>query len=159
ADDLQRGHRPATRSDVRRATLQVCCVVTCKFPPSPGRSAILPGMNQASSHAGFRVGVLLVAVLGPGCGGETDYPESVYAQHCAEPRTGIDPATQEPYPDVVGTMWDEKQWIRAWIDDLYLWYREVPDLDVSRYRNPVSFFDDDKTMAMTASGKPKDQFH
>ncbi|HEX3763993.1 MAG TPA: S41 family peptidase [Kofleriaceae bacterium] len=114
--------------------------------------------RAVSSHAGY-VGVLLVAVLAPGCGDNAIYSESAYAQRCAQPRAGIDPATQQPYPDVAGTLMDENQWIHAWIDDLYLWYREVPNLDITRYTTAVSYFDDEKTMATTASGKPKDQFH
>lgn len=116
-----------------------------------------------SSH----VGVLLVMAVAPACGdSSTVYPESVYAQHCAQPRAGIDPGTGQAYLDVAGSVMEEKLWIHSWINDLYLWYREVPDIDllksptaITKAPTPIDYFDQEKTPAMTASGKPKDQFH
>jgi carboxyl-terminal processing protease len=81
------------------------------------------------------------------------------AAHCAAPRTGIDPSTGAPFRDVPGTAADEKAWLRRWIDDLYLWYREVPDPDPAAYATPASYFDVLKTPAVTPSGRPKDRFH
>lgn len=85
-------------------------------------------------------------------------PSSDFDAECVAPRSGIDPATQRPYPDVGGTRTDENNWLRSWTNELYLWYREVPD------QNPASFatldyFDILKTPAVTPSGNPKDQFH
>jgi carboxyl-terminal processing protease len=53
----------------------------------------------------------------------------------------------------------EKFWMRAWIDQLYLWYREVPNPDPWTYASTVEYFDVLKTPALTASGRPKDRFH
>ncbi|HEX2687669.1 MAG TPA: S41 family peptidase [Kofleriaceae bacterium] len=86
-------------------------------------------------------------------------PPSAYEGRCAAPRKGIDPTTGEDYVDVGGSVLDEKLWIRSWTNDLYLWYQEVPDLDIRSYQTPVDYFDDLKTQAITPSGKPKDQFH
>jgi len=102
--------------------------------------------------------ILLVASCGGGGTGGT-LPESVYAAKCASPRSGIDAATGKPYPDVPGTVDDEKKWLRAWTDDLYLWYREVPSVDPAAYATPAAYFAVLKTQAVTASGKPKDRFH
>ena len=121
-------------------------------------------MNRAGSLAhspvACRVGLLL-AVVAPACGDNTSATdlESIYAQRCAQPRAGIDPASRQPYVDVAGTVMDEKLWVRWWIDDLYLWYREVPNVDITKPATAVDYFDQEKTLATTPSGKPKDQFH
>ena len=50
--------------------------------------------------------------------------------------------------------------MRSWIDETYLWYREVPaTYQPQSFATPISYFNVLKTTAMTASGKPKDQFH
>jgi hypothetical protein len=86
-------------------------------------------------------------------------PSSVYAALCAAPRSGVDPRTGVSYLDRQGTLADEKMFVRSWIDELYLWYREVPNPDPGAYPDVVSYFDVLKTPALTASGMPKDRFH
>ena len=57
-------------------------------------------------------------------------------------------------------MADEKAWVRAWIDETYLWYDEVPStLSAADYDTPQVYFSVLKTPLATASGKPKDRFH
>jgi len=104
----------------------------------------------------FSLGAALAA-----CSDHSDgiLPESNYANHCAAPRSGIDPATNMAYPDVAGSVLDEEHWIQSWTNDLYLWYREVPDPDPKSFATALDYFDVMKTDATTASGKPKDQFH
>jgi hypothetical protein len=123
-------------------------------------------VSPAEGPVACRVGLLLLAVVAPACGDNAIYPESVYAQRCGHPRAGIDPATRQPYTDVAGTVMDEKLWVHSWINDLYLWYREVPDVDlttsptaITQARTAIDYFNEEKTPATTASGKPKDQFH
>jgi carboxyl-terminal processing protease len=86
-------------------------------------------------------------------------PESTFAALCVAPRTGTDPATSKPYPDVKGTLLDELNWLRSWTNDLYLWYSEVPDQNPATFTTDASYFDILKTPATTASGHPKDKFH
>ena len=75
------------------------------------------------------------------------------ANRCEKPRTGSS-------VDLPGTLLDELTWVRSWIDETYLWYREVPaTYQPQSFATPISYFDVLKTTAMTASGKPKDQFH
>ena len=82
------------------------------------------------------------------------------ANLCAAPRTGTDPATGAAYPDRAGTLENEKSWVRAWIDETYLWYSEVPTtLKASDFATPQAYFDVLKTPATTASGAEKDRFH
>src|SRR5579859_4801985 len=104
--------------------------------------------------------IALAGLAMVGCGDNTapDHilPEATYAALCAMPRTGTDPSTGEPYLDVAGSVRDENLWLRSWIDDLYLWYREVPRIDVDSYADPVSYFDHLKTPAKTRTGKDKD---
>lgn len=123
----------------------------------------------------FLAVAMLAAATLAGCGGGGDDggspapapspgtldPSSSYAARCRDPRSAdaIDPYTGEPYGDVAGSVDIEKNWVRAWIDETYLWYREVPNFSPSGYATPVDYFDVLKTHLTTASGRPKDQFH
>jgi carboxyl-terminal processing protease len=86
-------------------------------------------------------------------------PASAFAAMCVTPRTGTDPGTGKAYLDRSGTALDEKNWLRSWTNDLYLWFSEVPDQDPAGFASDSAYFDVLKTSATTASGKPKDRFH
>jgi len=86
-------------------------------------------------------------------------PASAFAAMCVTPRTGTDPVTGKAYLDRPGTALDEKNWLRSWTNDLYLWFNEVPDQDPAGFASDLAYFDVLKTSATTASGKPKDRFH
>jgi carboxyl-terminal processing protease len=114
--------------------------------------------------------VLLDACGGGGGGGPTTgsppgwvqgqfSPASAFAALCVNPRTGTDPATGKAYSDRPGTALDEKNWLRSWTNDLYLWFSEVPDQAPATFASDATYFDVLKTSATTASGKPKDRFH
>src|SRR5262245_52946893 len=109
--------------------------------PAAEPPAILRGMKRVAWV------LFALAACGDNVEGIPDQilPESVYAARCAMPRSGIDPTTSAPYADVKGTVLDEKLWLRSWIDDLYLWYREVPAVDITAYNDPVAYFDQLKT--------------
>ncbi len=85
-------------------------------------------------------------------------PSATFANQCASPRTGVDPATGKRYPDVQGTTVTENRFLRSWTNELYLWYSEVPDLNPASYSTP-DYFNILKTPATTPSGNPKDRFH
>lgn len=76
---------------------------------------------------------------------------SVFKDFCAVPRGGS-------RPDVAGTTEDENDWLRAWSNDLYLWYDEIQDEDPAAY-GTAAYFDLMKTFETTPSGAAKDQFH
>lgn len=84
---------------------------------------------------------------------------------CAAPRpSSARDLDGQPYPDRQGTLRNELDWVRAWIDETYLWYRDVRDLsaatrNAANYSNPVAYFDALKSPALTASGRPRDIFH
>jgi C-terminal processing protease CtpA/Prc len=85
-------------------------------------------------------------------------PSSNFAAQCAAPRSGIDPSTSQPFPDVQGSTLRENNWLRAWSNELYLWYDEILDRDPGLYATSA-YFDLLKTTATTPSGNDKDQFH
>ena len=86
-------------------------------------------------------------------------PESQYVARCQNPRSGTDPITGMPYPDIKGSTLDENFWLRSWTNDWYLWYDEVPDIDPGTYADTLSYFGVLKTSATDALGQPKDKFH
>lgn len=71
------------------------------------------------------------------------------SNHCEHP-TGT---------QVQGTLNDELRWINSYFDLVYLWYAELPKLNMADYKTPVDYFAMFKTSAITSSGRPKDQFH
>ena len=82
-----------------------------------------------------------------------------YANQCAVPRTGIDLSTQQPFPDKQATFLEENNFLRSWSNDTYLWYDEIEDQDPYLFPSTAQYFNTLKTMAKTASGKNKDNFH
>ena len=108
------------------------------------------------------------------------------AGQCTAPRSAsvLNPANGQPYGDVQGSLTTEKLWVRAFINDTYLWYDEVvpkdPALFVVGASAPfvepsdngsrsiflntsqlavATYFNSQRSTALTASGRPKDQFH
>ena len=93
--------------------------------------------------------VLVGCVFTVSCGGSDAPAYAAFAHKCAAPAAG----------ETQGTLNDEKIWLRAWTDDLYLWYREVPSYDPAGYPSAIAYFNALKTTALTPSGNPKDKFH
>ncbi|HYE39289.1 MAG TPA: peptidase S41, partial [Ramlibacter sp.] len=86
-------------------------------------------------------------------------PSASLANMCAAPRSGMDREGQ-PFADRQGTLANEKSFLRSWIDEEYLWYREVPaNLNPASYPTAIDYFNVLKSPLFTASGKPKDEFH
>ncbi|WP_237066535.1 S41 family peptidase [Microbulbifer guangxiensis] len=81
-----------------------------------------------------------------------------FAASCEAPRSGTNPRTGLPYDDVLGTALDEKNWLRSWTNELYLWYDEVEDRDPAGY-GVLEYFDLLVTEELTETGAPKDNFH
>ncbi len=87
-------------------------------------------------------------------------PAANFVNMCAMPRTGVDPFNNNaPYPDRAGSVLYENNWLRAWTNDLYLWFDEVIDKNPANYSTAVAYFDVLKTNALTPSGADKDRFH
>jgi carboxyl-terminal processing protease len=87
-------------------------------------------------------------------------PATTLARQCVAPRAGS--------ADRTGTLDTEKAWVRSFMDETYLWYKDVPtvntaDFTLAAYGNSVyntvdAYFEALKTKNTTASGKPVDQF-
>ena len=108
---------------------------------------------------------LIISMLVAGCGGgggggsvatpnagSSFAPSQNLANLCANPRTNT--------TERQGTVANEKAYLRSFIDETYLWYRDVPtNLVEANYLTAPAYFDVLKTNAITASGAPLDQFH
>lgn len=84
---------------------------------------------------------------------------NTFIAQCQAPRAGINPATNQPYPDVQGTTLDENNFLRSYSDDTYLWFDEITDQDPGLFNDPLVYFEELRTNAITPSGQPKDKFH
>ena len=82
------------------------------------------------------------------CGGDGP-PWRDLGGRCATPRPGIDRQ---------GTLDDEKKFLRAWTDDLYLWYSEVPAIDPAPFTSAIDYFAVLRTPVKIGT-QPKDRFH
>jgi C-terminal processing protease CtpA/Prc len=86
-------------------------------------------------------------------------PSDVFRAKCESPRTGTNPATNQPYPDVEGSTVDENNFLRSFSNETYLWYGEIVDRNPALFSDSILYFDGLKTDAVTSSGRPKDRFH
>ncbi|PUA28584.1 MAG: hypothetical protein B0W54_11615 [Cellvibrio sp. 79] len=78
---------------------------------------------------------------------------------CAAPRSGSSKFTGDAFPDKKGSTLDEKNFLRSWSYETYLWFEELPDLNPGDHGNPQEYFELLKTNKTTSSGTPKDKFH
>ena len=124
----------------------------------------MPSAHRWSAAAGLIALAACGSGANTGTGASPTYqagvypPSSTFANQCASPRTGTDPTTGKAYLDVKGTALAENMFLRSWTNELYLWYREVPDVDPTSYAT-AAYFNLLKTSATTPSGNPKDKFH
>ncbi|WP_234399088.1 S41 family peptidase [Pseudoalteromonas sp. T1lg75] len=54
---------------------------------------------------------------------------------------------------------DEKNWLRSWSNETYLWYDEITDRDPASIVGVIDYFHTLKTEEKTASGAEKDKYH
>ncbi len=85
-------------------------------------------------------------------------PPATFQAYCANPRSGTDPATNVAYPDKLGSIDWENNWIRAWTNSYYLWYSEVVDANPASSGTTDAYFTLMKTTAKVG-GVDKDKFH
>lgn len=98
---------------------------------------------------------------GGGGGSGSSFPaSSTLAQQCS-PNNPLAPSANR-----TASLDTERRWVRSYIDEAYLWYREVPTVDATRPEYnladvPLSldnYFSALRTPATTASGRRRDQF-
>jgi hypothetical protein len=83
---------------------------------------------------------------------------STFKDQCEAPRSGVD-IEGNAFPDQAGTLLEEMFWLRSWTNETYLWNNEVTDRDPATFSNRITYFNQLKTNAVTASGEDKDDFH
>jgi len=84
--------------------------------------------------------------------------EGTFKNFCEVPRTDTD-IDGDPWPDKVGSTLHENHWLRSWSNNTYLWYDEIQDQNPANFNDPIDYFAELKTTALTPSGNPKDRFH
>ncbi len=82
-----------------------------------------------------------------------------FKNQCEKPRVGASKITGVPYPDRKGSLLLEKNWLRSWSHETYLWYSELPDLDPAIDDTAIKYFKKLVTPALTSSGSKKDKYH
>lgn len=123
-------------------------------------------LQQAAKIAAFVLAAMVSACGGGGGSGPVPNsagiaPSAQSAQQCS---------ATNPYASAAlktGSLSVEKQWLRSYFDEAYLWYDEVPAVDAAAaafsntadvYTSLDNYFDALKTPVLTASGARKDRF-
>lgn len=86
-------------------------------------------------------------------------PSASFQNLCETPRArSVINGMQFDWPDMRGSLLHEKFWIRSLVNEEYLWYDEVTDVNPASVADKIAYFGRLKTMAQTPSGKDKDEF-
>ena len=130
-------------------------ILACELAPQPQQSA---GEVPNFARLNWALCILALSLLGAcGGGGNSPYippvvplaPADQLAETCVAP----------VYGQKQGTVDDEKAWVRSFVDERYLWYRDVPTVDASKYDTAASYFAVLKTPAKNSVGGDLDRFH
>ncbi len=122
--------------------------------------------NDPNPIAGAGAGAGAGAANGTGANGAAG-ASSQYAQKCAPANADARDTLGNLLAGYApGTLTDEKDFVRTYMNEVYLWYSEIPGVDANReefssgtvYMALESYFEALKTPARTASGKAKDEF-
>ncbi|MDZ4261935.1 MAG: S41 family peptidase, partial [Pseudomonadota bacterium] len=82
-----------------------------------------------------------------------------FKNQCERPRVGASKITGTPFPDKKGSLLLEKNWLRSWSYETYLWYSELPDLNPANNDSAEEYFQRLVTSALTVNGSRKDKYH
>lgn len=112
----------------------------------------------ATARAAALAAALALALAGCGGGGGDGGIDPAVAERNG---VGLPPSASLAERCSAG---EEKAFLRSWIDETYLWYRDVRALpaatvDPANASTPIDYFAKLKSPERTASGKPKDEFH
>lgn len=103
--------------------------------------------NTARSLAALGCSLLLLAGCGGG-GGGSDEPVT-------PPSTSFGPSSN--YAGIC-TADGQKQFVRSYLDEVYLWYDEIPNIDARQYASMSDYFYALLVTTPDANGLPKDRF-
>lgn len=92
------------------------------------------------SLAALSATLLLLAGCGGGGGGDAPAPPS-FAQF-----------------EGICTLEGQKNFVRAYMDEMYLWYNEIPPVDPAQFDNIPDYFNALLVRTLDANGLPKDRF-
>ena len=125
--------------------------------------AIYSDPSASSNPTSFRIAPAHSFLLNPAyiqirAGTNVFLPSSSFSQMCPNPRAGND-RMGRPYLDIMGTTLDEKNWIRSYSHEWYLWYDEIIDIDPDSVADKLAYFELMKTFALVDAGAEKDNFH
>lgn len=146
--------------------------------------ALLPACYAPLKRYGAFLALCSAALLLSGCGGGGGGGESsnrgsgvigggssdvwtsgayknsdTFENFCVVPRVGASNITGIPFPDKKGSLLQEKNFLRSWSHETYLWFEELPDINPSNNDSPQQYFMRLVTNEKTASGARKDNFH
>jgi carboxyl-terminal processing protease len=86
-------------------------------------------------------------------------PSPSFESKCENPRVGVSKITGIPFPDRKGSATDEKNFLRSWSYETYLWFEDLSDLNPASGDTPQAYFNRLVSNKRTASGSYKDNFH
>ena len=143
---MRRAHRNFLIRSVRTGFVTLFALVAACGSDSSGFAGTSPPPSPPpTGGSGWEPGVFL--------------DSSTFRNLCQNPRAGTDPATGQPFPDIQGETLDENNFLRSYSDDTYLWYDEIVDQDPGLFDDPLVYFEELRTTALTPSGTPRDKFH
>ncbi|WP_460890679.1 S41 family peptidase, partial [Ramlibacter alkalitolerans] len=96
--------------------------------------------------------LLLLAACG---GGGDDAPAAAATGNGIRPTTALGSSVQY---EGICDLETQKKFTRAYLDEVYLWYDEIVDVDASRFRNIPDYFDALLVRTPDANGVAKDRF-
>lgn len=111
----------------------------------------------------FKISLLAsCTLLLTACGGGSSSTDDTPPDQSGGTNTSWVKGTFAPASDFKGkcqTTLNQKNWLRSWSNETYLWYNEIPDTDPALTTGVVKYFDTLKTNKTTDSGAQKDNFH
>jgi carboxyl-terminal processing protease len=121
-------------------------------------------MERMFAMAGARAMAVLAVLVAAGCGGGGGNPGACISGSAATCAAAA--GTSAPVATTSGsTRWADvctldgvKNFTRGYMDEAYLWYREIPPIDAAPYTNIGQYFYDLLTPALDSSGQRKDRF-
>ncbi len=129
------------------------------YPSNNPRSIVeLPVLSDVLRRAASLAAVSLSAVLLASCGGGGGGgAPSTASSALGVSSTGAVMAAADPVANVC-TDEGQKQWVRSFMDETYLWHDEIRDVASSNYSTPNAYFDALLVKSTDANGVVKDRF-